>query len=215
MSRRGGSAFQPSRAPVNALRLNNLPGAYPVEAWRARYWSVTPEGRPEERSVDIELPAGYGANMPSVRTGQPGCIVRVRAWGLMCAPDLLNDIGFDATPLLTHDRARFPGGEDQEWMHLYYVATTFDLPGYFIIGDREHEFRLYDPAGRVKGSWISGPTYLGALTWIVTRGEVCADFVHLQDQDFNLYRRAVAEMLSALPGAADLGYDGFIGGAGR
>ena len=198
MTRRSRLNFRVSRAGPEARTLNNFPGAYPVEPWRAHYWSVSPEGGLAECSAVLELPAGYGAAVPQVAAGEPGCVSKVRSWGVMCSPGVLDQIGFDAGPLVTHDLERFPGGEDQEWLRIYLAATTFELPGHFIIADEDYRFLLFDPAGDLKGSWANGPTYLAALTWLVTHGEVSADFAHLLAADRGLYQRAVAEMLEAL-----------------
>jgi hypothetical protein len=202
MPRRGGNAFRLSRAPDDARRLNNYPGRYPVEPWHAHYWTVQASGALEDRSVVLELPAGYAAGLPRVPAGEPGCVSRVRTWGLMCSPGRLDEIGFDAGALVTHDPERFPRGEDQEWLHIYLTATTFDLPGRFIIADQDYAMLLFDPEGELRGSWVAGPTYLAALTWLVTHGKICADFFDLQVKDTDLYRRAVAEMLAALPRAS-------------
>ncbi len=198
MPRRNLQSFRVSRVSAEARLLNNFPGRYPFERWTAHYWTVAADGTLADREVVLELPAGYGAALPRVAAGTPGCISKVRSWGLMCSPGVLDEIGFDAAPLVTHDPERFPGGEDQEWLHIYLTIMTFELPGHFIIADQDDRFLLFDPAGDLKGSWVNGPTYLAALTWMVTRGQISADFAHLQAKDPDLYGRAVAEMLAAL-----------------
>ncbi len=198
MPRRVGKPFRPSSVSDEARPLNNFPGGYPYESWHAHYWTVTPAGDVEPRGAVLELPRGYGAVHPIITPGEPGCVSKVRSWGVMCSPGVLDEIGFDAAPLVTHDLERFPGGEDQEWLHIYLTTMTFERPGHFIIADQDYRFLLFDPAGDLKGSWVNGPTYLAALTWMVTRGQISADFAHLQAKDPDLYGRAVAEMLAAL-----------------
>lgn len=200
MPRSAGNTMRRSTAPPGAEVINNLPGRYPTEDWRAYYWVVTEKGDLMEGRATIQLPQGYTGVCPEVETGQSGCIYRVRRWGVACYAHLLEEMGFDPGSLLTHDQERFPGGEEQEALWLMIQATCFDLPGYFIIASQEHPFLLFDPEGTLKGSYTKWRTYLGALAWLVSEGKVNAEFELLQISNPELYRESVDYLLSALRG---------------
>jgi len=200
MPRSVGNTMRRSTAPPDAEVINNFPGLYPTEDWRVYYWEVTERGDLVDRRVTIQLPQGYADVCPEVEIGQPGCIYRVRRWGLACYPSLLERMGFDPTPLLTHDRERFPGGDDQEILHVMFQVTHFDLPGYFIIASPEHPLLLFDPEGVLKGSYTRWRTYMGALAWLVSGGVVNANFEMLRTTNRGLYLEAVGYLLSALRG---------------
>jgi hypothetical protein len=193
-----GNALRPSSALPDARVINNFPALYPTEDWQARYWVVTDSGELQAREVTIQLPRGYAAASPEVTVGYNGCIYQVRRWGVACYPSLLEDMGFDPFPLLTHDRERYPGGDDQEALHIMIHATHFDLPGGFIIASREHPFLLFDPQGLLKGSYTRWRSYLGVLAYLVTDGAVNAAFLHLQEEGGPLYSQAVGYLLQAL-----------------
>ena len=190
-----------SRAPLQAKVINNLPGLYPVEDWRAYYWTVTPQGDLEERWVTIQLPQGLAEVCSVVRIGQEGCVYRVRRWGLACRPSLLEYLDLDVTSLLTHDRARFPGGDDQELVYLVTQITHFDLPGYFIIASEEHPLLLFDPVGDLKGSYTRWHTYLGALAWLVSGGRVNTRGHLLWTEERALYYEALQYLREMMKGA--------------
>ncbi|RLC88252.1 MAG: hypothetical protein DRI79_07860 [Chloroflexi bacterium] len=185
MPRRGGNAFRPSQAPPDVRVINNLPGRYPVEDWRAYYWAVTDDGVPCDRYVTIQLPRGYADACPPVAWGEQGCIYQVRRWGLACLPSLLEAIGFDPTPLVD------PNAPPSELVRVYLEATHFDLPGGFIIADPDYPLLLFDPAGDLKGSCINGISYLGALVWMATNGRIAADFQRVRREAPEFYHRAV------------------------
>jgi len=151
-----------------------------------------------DRRVTIQLPKGYADVCREVEIGQPGCIYRVRRWGLACYPSLLERMGFNPTPLLTHDRERFPGGDDQEILHVLIQVTHFDLPGYFIIASQQHPLLLFDPEGVLKGSYTRWRTYMGALAWLVSGGVVNANFELLRTTNRRLYFEAIGYLLNAL-----------------
>ncbi len=171
--------------------INNFPGRYPVEDWRVYYWVVDSQGNLLDRHVTIQLPAGYSEACAQVSLGESGCIYKVRRWGLACYPSLLERIGFDPYPLLTRDPERFPGGEDQELLHIYLAVTHFDLPGHFIIADPVYPLLLFDPQGDLKGSWLWGPTYAGALAWMASGGKVRATFEQVRRLEPDLYAEVV------------------------
>jgi len=185
MPRRGGNAFHPSGAPPDLRVANNLPGLYPVEDWRAYYWAVTGDGSLRERYATIQLPRGYAGACPPVSWGERGCIYHVRRWGLACLPSLLEEIGFDPTPLVG------PDAPPSEFVRVYLLVTHFDLPGGFIIADPDYPLLFFDPAGTLKGSCISGISYLGALAWMATGGRVAADFQRMRRDAPEFYCRAV------------------------
>lgn len=198
MRRSQGDAYRASTASPEATVLNNFPGLYPVEDWQVFYWTVDADGRLADRNVTLQLPAGYADACPQVTLGEPGCVYKVRRWGLACYPSILTEIGFDATRLVTGDEERFPGGEGQELLHIFLHATHFDLPGYFVIADTRYPLLLFAPDGTLKGSWQQGPTYLGALAWQVSGGKVAADFELMRTTAPALYEKVVGELLRAL-----------------
>jgi len=78
-----------STAPADAEVINNFPGRYLTEDWRAYYWVVTEKGDLVDRRATIQLPLGYADVCPAVYPGQNGCIHSVRRWGVACYTSLL------------------------------------------------------------------------------------------------------------------------------
>ena len=72
MPRSGGTAFRTSRASSDLRVVNNFPGRYPVEGWRAYYWAVADDGSPHERYVTVQLPQGYAGACSPVEWGEAG-----------------------------------------------------------------------------------------------------------------------------------------------
>lgn len=183
-----GNVFRCSAAPPGVTTVNNFPGRYPTEDWRAQYWDVTETGGLVRREVTVRLPLGFSRVSPPVTMGQPGCIYAVRRWGLACRTSLLEEIPFDSSTCLS------PEATDEEVLHLVYGTTWFDLPGYFIIASDEHPFYLYDPAGVLKGAYVDWFTYLGTLTYLYTDGDVKGSFLRVFRESPSLYRLALAEI---------------------
>jgi len=186
-----GNVFRRSSAPSKATVVQNFPGRYPTEEWRAQYWDVTEAGALVRREVTVRLPLGFSHVSPPVTLGQPGCIYAVRRWGLACRTSLLEDIPFDPSAYLSVEAT------DDEVLRLMYGATWFDLPGYFIIASDEHPFYLYDPAGALKGAYVDWFTYLGALTFLYTDGDVKGSFLLVFRESASLYQQALAEIQAA------------------
>ena len=193
-----GNVFRRSKAPPEAAAVNNFPGRYPAEDWRAQYWDVTEIGALVRREVTVRLPLGFGRVSPPVAVGQPGCIHAVRRWGLACRTSLLEEIPFEPSAHLS------PEATDEEVLHLMYGATWFDLPGYFIIASDEHPFYLYDPAGALKGAYVDWCTYLGALIYLYTDGDVKGNFLRVFREIPSLYGQALVEILAAWEAARRL-----------
>ncbi|UCC88552.1 MAG: hypothetical protein JSV81_04375 [Anaerolineales bacterium] len=197
----GPNTLRRSAAPEDTTSVNNYPGQFPTEDWIARYWNVTFQGDLEQRQVTLQLPHGFGAPCVPVRVGQNGCVRSVRRWGFGCYPEILNDIDFDITPLLSNPH------DDAEWLTHYFGVVTFDLPGYFVIASPTHPFLLYDSHGVLKGSYTQWRTHLGALSYIV--GNLDASFVGLQVENSALYQQALGYLLQAVeeshPGEATVG----------
>jgi hypothetical protein len=185
MPRRGGNVFRPRQASPEVGVVNNLPGRYAVEDWRTYYWAVANDGSVRERYVTVQLPRGYADACPPVKWGEPGCVYHVRRWGLACRQSLLEAIGFDPAELVS------PDAPPSKSLRIYLEATHFDLPGGFIIADPDYALLLFDPAGDLKGSCISGISYLGALAWMATDGRVAADFQRIRREAPEFYQRAV------------------------
>ena len=186
-----GNVFRRSSVPSEATVVQNFPGRYPTEDWRAQYWDVTEAGTLVRREVTVRLPLGFSQVSPPVTLGQPGCIYAVRRWGLACRTSLLEDVPFDPAAYLSVEAT------DDELLRLMYGATWFDLPGYFIIASDEHPFFLYDPAGALKGAYVDWFTYLGALIFLYTDGDVKGSFLLVFRESASLYRQALAEIQAA------------------
>jgi hypothetical protein len=198
MIRDAGNTLRRSSAALGTEIVNNYPGRYPTEDWQARYWTVAEGGDLQERVVTVQLPQGCSAACLEIEVGQNGCVHRVRRWGFACYISLLGEIGFDPISLLTHDRERFPGGDDQELLQVMIGVTHFDLPGHFIIASQEHPFLLFDPQGTLKGSYTRWYTCLGALAYLASDGRVQANFQRLRGENERLYREAVGFLRGAL-----------------
>ena len=181
-----------SIAPDEATVINNYPGRYPTEDWTACYWTVGERGELTRRQVTVQLPRGFGQVCTPVTAGHPGCVRVVRRWGFGCYPEILNEIGFDVTPLLSDPN------DDTEWLTHYFGVVTFDLPGYFVIASPSHPFLLYDPGHTLKGSYTEWRTHLGALSYIL--GGLDVGFVGLQVEDEALYQQALGYLLQAMRG---------------
>ncbi len=199
MVKSSGNMLRCSTAAPGARIINNFPNRYPTEDWQAHYWTVTEKGQLQTRGAIVQLPQGYTSICPEVEVGYNGCIYGVRRWGLACYASILEDIGFDPTPLLSGDRQQYPAGDEQEIMTVMIHATCFDLPAYFIIASQEHPFLLFDPQGVLKGTYTKWYTYLGALAYLVSDGAVQARFAHLWRENINLYNTALGYLLEALP----------------
>jgi hypothetical protein len=115
----------------------------------------------------------------------------VRRWGFALRPSALEAAGFDPTPLLTT-------GDDAEVLRAMLEAAAFDLPGEFILGSPEHPLRLVAPDGTLRGSGMQWRTYLGALSYFVSGGQVDASFIRFWAEAEQSYRQAVDLCLATL-----------------
>jgi hypothetical protein len=191
---RGGSSLRESNAPPTATVVDNSGGYYPTEEWEATYFSVSRQGALVARRVAVRAPAGLSQACPPIRIGQPGCIYAVRRWGFALRPSALEAAGFDPTPLLTT-------GDDAELLRAMLEAAAFDLPGEFILGSPEHPLRLVAPDGMLRGSGMQWRTYLGALSFFVSGGQVDASFIRFWAEAEQSYRLAVDLCLATLQAA--------------
>ncbi len=190
MKRRAGNQLRESSARRDQLVADNLPDLFPVEEWRAYYWTMNPEGRLEEGRGILHLPRGVGQVAREIAIGENGVIEHVRRWGVALRGGVLEAIGFDPTPFLTHDRSRFPS-DDAEALHFVSDLTHFDLPGFFILASEEHPFLLFDPEGTLKGSYANWYTHAGALAYLVSGGKVHASFGLTWEKDRALYEKVM------------------------
>jgi hypothetical protein len=190
MKKRVGNQFRESSARADELVAENLPDLYPVEEWRAFYWTMNPDGGVEEGRAILRLPLGAAAASTPVEIGQPGVIEHVRRWGVALRGGILEEIGFDPTPFLSHDRSRFKT-DDAEALHLITNVTHFDLPGFFLLASEEHPFLLFDPSGDLKGSYTRWFTHAGALAFLVTDGRLQTSFGLTWQEDRHLYRKVM------------------------
>jgi len=175
----------------NQTTVDNSGGAYPTEEWEATYFSTNHLGALTAYRVTVRVPAGLAAACPAIRIGQLGCVYAVRRWGFALRPSALEAAGFDPTPLLTT-------GDDADALRVILHAATFDLPGEFVIASPEHPFRLVAPDGALRGSSMQWRTYLGALSFFVSGGQVNASFLHLWAEAPESYDLAVEICLTAL-----------------
>lgn len=198
MSRAEGNTLRPSSAAPGQTVFGNLPPDYPTEEWLAYYWSVNPRGELVSLKAPLRLPHGYSAACCEVEIGEEGCIDRVRRWGVACRMALLDEVGFETTPLIEQE-----GGNPEDagrMLHWYMQATHFDLPGDFIIASDEHPFLLFAPNGMLAGSYIRWYTRLGASAYYASDGRVTGSFSRLWRDDRALYREALGYALEALGG---------------
>jgi hypothetical protein len=184
-----GDQFRESSQAANAV-VENLPNLFPVEEWRAFYWTLERDGGLTTASALLHLPQGLGAVSDRVSIGEPGIVEHVRRWGVTLRGGLFQDLEFDLDALLSHDRARF-SSDDAEALHLMTMLTHFDLPGDFIIASDEHPFLLFDPEGDLKGSDTHWFTHAGALAYLVSDGKVKISFSLVWQKDKQLYQKVM------------------------
>jgi hypothetical protein len=187
-----------SMAQDDGRPINNLPGLYPTEDWVVHYWDVEPRGKLRSRQATIQLPSGYACACRPISIGESGCVHQVRRWGVRCYTRVLEDIGFDPTRYLKQEAELGPGGVDGALLSILLQATHFDLPGYFIIASDQHPLLLFGPDGALKGSHIGWFSYLGALAYLVSEGQVNRRFGRLYAADRALHDRALQYLLQAL-----------------
>ncbi len=195
------NTMRPSVAADDGQPINNLPGLYPTEDWTVQYWDVEAGGEVRKRQAVVQLPEGYAGACAEVIVGQPGCVHRVRRWGVQCYVRILQEFGFDPGQYLSHDAQRFPDGDDEEMISILLRATHFDLPAHFVIASVEHPLLMVDPQGILKGSFTRWFTRLGALAYMVSGGKVNQEFRELPLEDRSLYEEALGYLLDALQDA--------------
>jgi hypothetical protein len=189
MKRHAGDHFRQSLQRADAV-VENLPNRFPVEEWRALYWTLQPDGNLTTAHAVMHLPEGLGEMLPTVSIGQRGIINHTRRWGVTLRGAYVQGMNFDLEALITHDRSRFPS-DDAEALHLITMLTHFDLPGFFILASDEHPFLLFDPAGDLKGSDTRWFTQAGALAYLVSDGQIKISFDLVWAQDKELYKKVM------------------------
>jgi hypothetical protein len=189
MSRPSGDHFRESAQTTNAIA-ENLPNLFPVEEWRAFYWTLERDGNLTTAHAVMHLPRGLGQVVPRVSIGEAGVIEHVRRWGVTLRGGFIQDLGLDLDALLCHDRSRF-SSDDAEALHLMTMLTHFDLPGHFIIASEEHPFLLFDPEGDLKGSDNRWFTHAGALAFLVSDGQIKISFDLVWQKDRELYEKVM------------------------
>jgi hypothetical protein len=190
MRKRSGNQLRESSARADDLIAENLPNLFPVEEWHAFYWTMNAEGKLGEGRALLRLPRGVKQVTKGVEIGETGVVENVRRWGVALRGGMLEAIGFDPTPLLSHDRSRFLT-DDAEALYLITNVTHFDLPGFFVLASEEHPFLLFDPDGTLKGSYTRWYTYAGALAYLVSDGQVQTSFGLTWEEDRSLYRKVM------------------------
>jgi hypothetical protein len=133
---------------------------------------------------------GVGEVTERVQIGEQGIVEHVRRWGVMLRGGVLEAIGFDPTPFLSHDRTRFLT-DDSEALHLITNMTHFDLPGFFLLASEEHPFLLFDPEGELKGIDTRWYTHAGALAYVVSDGRLATSFGLTWQEDRKLYNKVM------------------------
>ncbi len=195
--KRHGDSLRETSAAADVGVIDNMPDTFPKEEWTVYYWNVTPAGKLVDARARLRLPRGAHAVTRAVEIGEAGLIDNVRRWGVALRGGLLEEMNFDHTPLMSHDRTRFLS-EDNEALHLIFQLTHFDLPGYFIIASDEHPFLLFDPNGMLKGSYTRWYTYAGALAFLVTDGKLQSMFDLVWHKDRALYERVLEKLLEMM-----------------
>jgi hypothetical protein len=171
--------------------MNSSGGAYPTEGWQAAYFAVDQRGSLAEQRVAVRVPAGLAAVCPPVAIGTPGCIYGVRRWGFMLRPSALEAAGFEPIMLPAES-------DDVSIMGAMLRAAAYELPGEYIIASPEHPFRLVAHDGIMRGSSIRWRTYLGALAFFASCGEIDAPFIRFWAEAEDSYRVAVDHCLMTL-----------------
>lgn len=189
MSKPSTSQFRQSSQPAASIA-ENLPHRFPVEEWRAIYWTLEPDGTLATAHAVMHLPQGTSRVSPRVFIGEPGMVEHVRRWGVALRGAFVQEIELDLDALLSHDRARF-SSDDAEALHLMTLLTHFDLPGQFIIASDEHPFLLFDPEGDLKGSETHWFTQAGALAYLISDGQIKISFELIWHQDKALYQQVM------------------------
>lgn len=190
MRKRAGNQLRKSSARADDLIAENLPNLFPVEEWRAFYWTMDAKGQLKEGRALLRLPRGIHHVSERVEIGQPGVVENVRRWGVALRGGMLEAIGFDPTPFFSRDRSRFLT-DDAEALYLITNVTHFDLPGFFLIASEEHPFLLFDPDGTLKGSYTRWYTFAGALAYLVSGGKVQTSFGLTWQEDRRLYGKVM------------------------
>lgn len=189
MRKPSGSQFRQSQQPSNVI-VENLPNRFPVEEWRAFYWTLEPDGALDTAYAIMHLPRGLGNVTERVSIGEAGIVEHVRRWGVTLRGGYVQDIDLDLDAMLSHDRTRF-SSDDAEALHLMTLLTHFDLPGHFIIASQEHPFLLFDSAGDLKGSNTRWFTHAGALAYLVSDGQIKISFDLVWQKDKELYDKVM------------------------
>jgi hypothetical protein len=187
-----------SGAQDDGRPLNNLPGRYPTEDWEVHYWDVGPQGELKSRRAVIQLPVGYDGAAPRIHVRQPGCVHRVRRWGVQLYTRLLQQIGFDPAQFLERDSGAATQRPDAQLIAILIQATHFDLPSNFVIASPKHPLLLFDPQGLLKGSYSGWYTHLGAAAYLLSDGAVRGTFGLVQAEGGALYDQALGYVLEAL-----------------
>jgi hypothetical protein len=190
-TRRRGDSLRQSSVPLKTTVIDNSAGVYPTEAWEATYFDTRRDGRLTAHRVTVRVPAGLEAICPRIQIGQGGCVYGVRRWGFALRPSALEAMGFDPASLTSNSG-------DAETLRAMLHAASFELPGEFVIASPEHPFRLVAPDGTLRGSWMRWRTYLGALSFFVSGGEVDADYIRFWAEAEESYHQAVEICLASL-----------------
>ena len=198
MPRISGNTMRPSAAEDDGCPINNLPGRYATEDCVVHYWDVGPEGELQSRQAVIQLPIGYAQACPHTSIEEPGCVHRVRRWGVQLYTRILQDIDFDPAQYVGRRGTRSSDSDDAELISILIQATHFDLPAHFVIASAEHPLLLFGPQGLLRGSYTHWHTHLGATVYLLTEGEVNGTFGRLHGDNRALYQRALADVLQAL-----------------
>lgn len=194
---RQGDSLRASGVPLTTTVVDNSAGAYTTEDWEATYFSTDHLGALTAHRITVRVPAGLTEVCPRVRVGQPGCVYGVRRWGFALRPSALDAAGFDPTPLL-------PAGDETHALRIILHAASFELPGEFILASPEHPFRLVAADGTLRGSGTQWRTYLGALSFYASGGQVDASFVRFWAEAETSYHQAVQICLQALKAGVSL-----------
>ncbi|MFB0562966.1 MAG: hypothetical protein ACETWM_17345 [Candidatus Lokiarchaeia archaeon] len=145
---------RPSSASPDLKILNGPSDKYPTEDWLLDYFSVERDRSLSKRSVTCRLPRGYEKswNKHGDLERPEGPIYKVRAWGMEFCVYYLKwcDVYQKIRDSIVNDAKSSKACFDLN-------AIGWDLPGYFIIGSKEHPFYATSPAQKryVYDSWCT------------------------------------------------------------
>jgi len=145
--------FRPSSTPHDVIQLFGPSREYQSEEWFFSYLSVAEDERLYRQLTSCFLPRGYeqGFLLHGDASRKQGPIYTIRAWGVRF---LTRYLDFCTDYVRVRNEKTKTVQRRAEWDAR---ATSWDLPGHFIIASDEHAFDARGPSDRTYSfdSWCS------------------------------------------------------------